>query len=146
VKVQVLGLKELDAALGQLSPAAGKGVLRRVGRAALEPMDAAWRRNAPSLYHELEQSGDVGSNLSRSQRKSHDRESTVEVFAGPGTNPQAITQEFGTRFHPAQPFMRPAWDETKFKALDIVKDQLGVEIDKAAQRAARKALKLSKGA
>lgn len=146
MKVQVLGLKELDAALGQLTEAAGKGVLRRVGREALEPMDAAWRQKAPALYHQLEQSGDVGSKLTRSQRKQHERESTVEVFAGPGPNPQAITQEFGTRYHPAQPYMRPAFDETKFKVLDNVKEKLGAEIDKAAARAARKALKLSKGA
>jgi HK97 gp10 family phage protein len=141
--VSIQGLRELDEALGQLSPAAGKGVLRRVGRAALEPFDQAWRRKAPHLTGQLAESGSVGSKLSRGQRKEHERGSSVEVFAGPGPNPQAITQEFGTKDHAAQPFARPAWDQTKDQTLEIVATQLGEEIQKAAQRAARKAARLA---
>ncbi len=138
-RVSIEGVKELDEALGQLTQSAGKGVLRRVGRKALVPFDEAWRAKAPRLSGQLQESGGIGSKLTRSQRQAHERDATVEVFAGPGPNPQAVTQEFGTVNHAAQPFMRPAWDETKDQVLDSVKDQLGAEIEKAAKRAARKA-------
>lgn len=144
LKVSLEGLADLDRALGELSPAAAKGVLRRVGRKALQPFDESWRAKAPHLTGQLEESGSVGSKLTRSQRKQHERESFVEVFAGPGPLPQAITQEFGTVDHAAQPFMRPAWDETRDQVLDGVKEHLGVEITKAARRAARKAAKAAK--
>ena len=143
--VHVEGLAELDRALGQLTISAAKGVLRRVGRAALQPFDQAWRSKAPHLTGQLEESGGVGSKLTRSQRKAQERESFVEVFAGPGPNPQAVLQEFGTSSQAAQPFARPAWDETKDRTLEIVKEQLGSEIDKAAKRAAKKAAKLAGG-
>jgi HK97 gp10 family phage protein len=146
VKVKVEGLKELDRALGELSTGAAKGVLRRVGRQALEPTDRAWRARAPHLTGQLEESGSIGSALSRRQRSQHRRESTVEVFSGPGPNPQAITQEFGTFKEPAQPFLRPAWEATKMQVLESVKDLLATEIGKAAARAAKKAARLAKKA
>lgn len=145
VKVFVEGLSELDRRLGLLPEATAKNVLRRVGRKALEPFDEAWRARAPHLSGQLEGSGSVGSKLSRSQRREHERENFVEVFAGPGPNPQAVQQEFGNANMAAQPFARPAWDETKDKVLDLVKAELGAEIDKAAKRLAKKALKASGG-
>ena len=141
----VEGLRELDAALGQLTFSAAKGVLRRVGRKALQPFDDAWRDKAPHLTGALEESGSVGSKLTRSVRKAVERDSFVEVFAGPGPNPQATLQEFGTFSNAPQPFARPAWEETKDQALKIVSDELGTEIDKAANRAARKAAKAAGG-
>lgn len=142
--MKVEGLAALDAKLGELTKSAAKGVLRRVGRKALVPMDQAWRAKAPVLSGQLHESGGVGSNLTRSQRKARERESFVEVFAGPGPNPQAIQQEFGNANAPAQPFMRPAWDETQHQVLEIVKDELGGEIEKSARRLAKKAAKGTK--
>lgn len=141
--VKVEGLADLDRALGELTISAAKGVLRRVGRAALQPFDEAWRSKAPHLTGQLEESGGVGSKLTRSQRKAVERESFVEVFAGPGANPQAVLQEFGTFNQAAQPYVRPSWDETKDRTLEIVKVELGAEIEKAAKRAAKKAAKLA---
>lgn len=141
VRVSVEGLADLDKALGQMKASTAKGVLRRVGRAALEPFDEAWRVKAPTLSHALQESGSVGSKLSRTQRAANERENFVEVFAGPGSLPQATLQEFGTEHSPPQPFARPAWDETQDQALEIVKTQLGAEIEKTAARAARRAAK-----
>lgn len=137
--VKVEGLAQLDQALGQLKESTAKNVLRRTGRKALEPMDAEWRQRAPHLTGALEESGGVGSKLTRSQRQEHERESFVEVFAGPGPNPQAIQQEFGNVNHPPQPFMRPAWEATKDDALRIVAETLGAEIAASAKRAAARA-------
>lgn len=74
----------------------------------------------------------------------------VEMYVGPGRQPHAHWIEFGTgeRFHKsgksvgrvtAQPYMRPAWDSQKRMALEIIIRDLGDEIEKAAQRIARKA-------
>lgn len=136
VKIQTAGF---DQALGQLKESTAKNVLRRTGRKALEPFDQAWRDRAPHLTGALEESGGVGSNLTRSQRKEHERESFVEVFAGPGPNPQGVQQEFGNLNHPPQPFMRPAWEATKEQVLQGVIDNLGTEIMASAKRAAAKA-------
>ncbi|CAM3282493.1 MULTISPECIES: hypothetical protein [Sphingomonas] len=141
VRVKVEGLRDLDRALGQLKPALAKGVLRRVAVKALQPFDKAWREKAPHLTGNLEDSGGVGTKLTRRQaqmnRRREDRD-TVEVFAGPN-DPAAVPEEFGWENGRAQPFVRPAWDETKHEALEIVKRELGPEITRTAERAARRA-------
>jgi HK97 gp10 family phage protein len=150
VTVRVEGLSDLDAALGQMKVSTAKGVLRRVGRAALQPFDEAWRPNAPVDPHadgpHLKDSGGVGSKLTRSQRKSRERESFVEIFAGPGGHPKAQQQEFGNARHPAQPFIRPAWDATKDRVLDLVRILLGAEIERTAARAAKRAARAAQRA
>lgn len=143
---KVEGLAELDRQLAELSQSAGKGVLRRAGRAGLAPFDQAWRAKAPKLSGDLVESGGVGSKLTRRVRKSVERENSVEVFAGPGANPQAWQQEVGNHHHVAQPFVRPAWAETKEQALEIVRTVLGAEIMKAAKRKARKEAKAAAAA
>lgn len=135
MRVRVEGLRELDRALGELPKATGRNVLRRTGVKALEPMAEAARTQAPVEFGDLKDSIAVSTRAPRRHR----RASTVEVYMGPGPHPQAITQEFGTFFHPAQPFMRPAWDGGKTELLESVKSDLAEEIGKAAQRLARKA-------
>lgn len=140
MKVKLSGFRELDAALGQLPKATGRNVLRRTGIAALSPIaeDAADR--APEFRSDLKDSVTASTRRPRRHRKRDE----VEVFAGPTNLPQAHLQEFGTRHHGPQPFMRPAWDAGKMQVLDDVKTALANEIDKAAQRAARKAARLAK--
>lgn len=63
----------------------------------------------------------------------------AEVFIGPATNdPAAMMQEFGTVHHPPQPYMRPAIDSQAQTAIGIIQRELGAEIEKSAQRLARK--------
>lgn len=140
VTVKVEGLKQLDEALGILGKSAGKSVLRRIAVKALKPFDDRWRANAPHLTGNLEESGGIGTKLTRRQarlnRKRDDRAS-VEVFSGPN-DPAAVPEEFGWVDGQAQPFMRPAWDATKDEVLGIVKRDLGSEIQKTAERQARR--------
>jgi len=144
---EIEGLADLDAKLGELGLSAGKGVLRRVGRAALQLFDQAWRAQAPELTGRLKKSGGVGSKLSKRVRKANVRENTVEIFAGPGPHPEAVQQEFGNSHNAAQPFARPAWDQTQDAALNIVKTELGGEIMKtAARKAVRDARKAARAA
>lgn len=144
VSVRVEGLKELDEALREFSKATERNIIRRALFRAGQPiMDSAASR-APRLRGKLQASIGQGTKLTRRQKGSHRAESGIEVFVGAGALVQAITQEFGTINHSPQPFMRPAWDENKNRSMNIFKEAMTEEIDKAAKRAARKALKVKK--
>ena len=140
VTFQIEGLRELETALGKLPKATGKAALRRVAKKALQPFDQAWRERAPVLTGELEESGGVGTKLTRRQARLNRKiegKASIEMHAGPN-NPAAVPQEFGTFDQSAQPFMRPAWAATSGQVLDIVKSELGSEIERTAARAARR--------
>lgn len=141
-KFKIEGLKELEKNLMGLKRATAKNVARKVLKEAGEPVAAAARRNTPIEEGHLRESIDVGTKLTRRQAALHRKMApeAVEVFVGPN-DPAGVQQEFGNERHSAQPFMRPAWDGTKDEALKIITHRLGVEIDKAAERAARKAAK-----
>lgn len=149
--VSISGLKELDEALGQLSKATARGVLRRVGLKALQPVADTARALAPVDEGALRDSIGVGTKLTRRQaalhrkavRSGESEKSFWEGFAGAGGLPQAITQEFGTVNHGPQPFLRPAYDANKDRMLETIKRDLGDEIQKAAVRQARKAARLA---
>jgi HK97 gp10 family phage protein len=74
-------------------------------------------------------------------------EAFAEAFVGPvrqRTKQAAIktlVQEFGSETQPGTPYMRPAWDTQKMTALEIIKSELGKEIDKAVSRARARAMK-----
>jgi HK97 gp10 family phage protein len=181
VKVKVEGLKELDAALGELTKATAKNVLKRVLKRAAQPIADAARGKVPVDTGKLRDSIIVGSNLSeveaagnaayaakmraggskaeagaalraaaRAAKAAGGDASFAEMFVGPDNRPNAHLVEFGTgeRFHRSgksvgsvapQPYMRPAWDGEKGRALEIIKADLGDEIMKAATRAAKRA-------
>lgn len=145
--MRVDGLRELDAALGQFTKATAKGVLRRVGRDALEPMADAARSLAPDDPEtpdpDLESSITIGTRLNKRQASMAKRdEGKAFVTVYMGTNdPAGVQQEFGNENHGPQPFMRPAWDEKKLEALGIIKSTLGDEITKTAKRVAARAAK-----
>ena len=145
--VKLSGFTGAEAALSELSRAVGKAVIRRALISAGQPMARVARANAPKgpdLY--LSESIDVSTKLSKRQASLHrkmfkDDRAAVEVFVGAGPDPAAHNQEFGNVLHPPQPFMRPAWDAEKMPTLDRLKVEMWDEIGKAAERAARKALK-----
>lgn len=142
---EVQGLSDLDDALGQFKVSTAKGVLRRVGIEALEPFDQRWRERAPRDTGQLAGSGDAGTHLTTRQaiQAEADRDSFVQIYSGPGANPQATQDEFGNHHQAAHPYMRPAWDETQNDVLDGVANGLGAEIDATAQRVARRAAALA---
>jgi HK97 gp10 family phage protein len=140
--VHIEGLKELDDALAALPEATAKNVLRRILREAGQPIDDAWRQAAPVLSGELSKSGGVSTKLTRRQASSaKEGKSYVEIYVGPGPNPQSVLQEFGTATQPPQPYLRPAWESNKERALDIIVNGLRGEILKAATRLAKKRAK-----
>lgn len=142
--VKIEGLKELDAALGELPKATAKNVLKRVLMDAGEITAQAMRAGAPVDEHHLYEGIDVGTKLTPRQAGMHKEEggkAFQEVFVGTA-NPAGVQQEFGNSRHPPQPFARAGWDSTKGEVLERISNNLWAEISKAAARAARKALKL----
>lgn len=173
--VKVSGLRELEAALSELPKSVGKAVLRRVLAKAAAPIEATADRLAPSRdsgdspkYYggkvqvvdgrrrrvggKLRRIGtgealvQAGIRLTKSQARKARKagKSTVEYYVGT-RDPAAKFYEYGTANAPAQPFLRPAWDRHKGEALDIIKDELGREIETAAARVAKRRPKAKTG-
>jgi HK97 gp10 family phage protein len=139
--VRVEGLRDLDRALGELPKRTGKAVLRRTLMRAAAPIAATAQALAPVDEGGLKRSIHAGTRLSRRQARAMRgaTRSTAEVYVGPGPSSKSITQEFGAEHHGPQPYMRPAWDRERFRALQIIATTLGAEIDKAAKRIAQRA-------
>ena len=144
-RVKVEGLKELDAALGELPKSTAKAVLRRILKKAGQPIADTAEQLAPRDDGTLAESIGVSTKLTSRQRSQHRKmfkndKASVEMFVGAGGLPQAHIQEFGSEnIVTPQPFMRPAWDQHQNEALEIIKTNLGDEIIAAAKRLARKA-------
>lgn len=141
-RVKVEGLKELEQALMALGRVAARNVARRTLMKAAQPIadDAAQR--AP------EETGSLVKSVAASTRnpRRHKKESPVEVHVGPGRSPRAHLQEFGSRHHGPQPFLRPAWQAGKDDALASIAADLSDEIAKATKRQANKAARLARKA
>ncbi|WP_300009690.1 HK97-gp10 family putative phage morphogenesis protein [uncultured Roseobacter sp.] len=142
--VKLEGFSDLDRAFEDLSAATGKNVLLRAAIAAAEPMARAMRSLAPKDELDLSESIDVSTKLSDRQAKMHrkmfrnDRDA-VEVFVGPGPDPAAHIQEFGTEHVTPQPFARPAFDQEWRGFIDKARVEIADQLERAAARAARKA-------
>jgi HK97 gp10 family phage protein len=147
VAIKLEGFKELDRALGQLPKATAKNVLKRVLMKAADPVDEAASNAAPQDTGKLERSVIAGTRLTKSQRGAgarltaegfrSDAKNYVEVHIGTSLS-RAMFTEFGTFKDPPQAWFRGAWEQTKGQALDIIKSELGTEIERAAKRYAKK--------
>lgn len=146
VTVKIDGLREMDAALAELSKAVAKNTLIRVGKAALEPMAEVARSLAPddpaTGGNDLKASIIVGTKLTPRQRGLAKKEPKDFATVYMGTaDPSGIFQEFGTINHGPQPFMRPAFASEARSTIDRVASGLKPEIDKSVARARARALK-----
>ena len=143
VKVRFEGGREMADALREFeSITPRKNIARRALRGAAEPIRQAWQAGTKVLTGRLIRSVVVGTRLTRRQaRAARARKADVELYVGTA-DPAGIQEEFGNVHQAAHPAARPAWDsqggEVTIRRID---DSLNLEIDKAAKRAARKALK-----
>jgi len=133
---KVEGFKDLEKALMELPKVTAKASVRRVLKKAAQPIADAGRANAPKDRGDLQESYGVGTRLSKRQRKVSKKESEVEVFAGPGKEAaaQAIQTEFGNEHQAAQPHLRPAWDAEKRGALETIKEEAWLDVQKTVAR------------
>lgn len=145
--VTLEGFGELERALKELPKNTGRNVLRRVAKAALEPIAEKARGMAPVAVGDLRKAIMVSEKRTKRVTRINrfDRNTGIEMAMGPvsgnGVLNYATFAEFGTNDTRAQPFMRPAWEGGKHDALEYIKANLGDEIAKAAKRLAKKALK-----
>lgn len=144
MKVKFTGGKELEARIKALG---NKALARRVAERALkraaEPIRDKAKELAPKDERNLEQSISIGRAIKAFQRTSSG--DIVRTFVGIDESKDArlhiyaSIDEFGTDSHPAQPYMRPAWEAEKMTAFNLLRTTLDEEITKAAARQARKA-------
>lgn len=133
-----------EKALGEVgSKATQKNVLVRTLKKAAAPIDDMASSLAPVETGGLQISIVTGTQLTRRQKSSAYKAGKLgvaEVHVGTKLS-RGLFQEFGTFKMRPHPFMRPAWDANKGKALEIISKELWTEIQKAADRAARKRAK-----
>jgi HK97 gp10 family phage protein len=161
VTMKMTGLREVEQMLTELPKAVGKRVLTKALMAGGEVIASAARTRAPVLTGNLRESVNVTAvkpkdhdagkaafgvglraGLSRGQAVGLARTANraagydfAEVFVGtPAQAVPAWPQELGTINHPAQPFLRPAFEATKQRAADTIAFELFFEIERAAQR------------
>ncbi len=112
--VKTKGFRELERMMFQLKASTAKSNVREAMREAFEPMAAHARSLAPVDSGDLVEGIEItGKGIPPAPRRD-----PAEMMMGPGRNPQAIFQEFGTFKEPPQPFMRPAWDAGHIELLD----------------------------
>lgn len=149
VDVRLEGLREFDQSLNELKRGMHISILRSGLRRAALPMLKEMRNLAPKDSGRLKKSIRISANLSPRQKRLHredfpKRRNLIELFVGAGPNVQAITQEFGTIYHKAQPFARPAFMKQGMPTLQRLRKSLEESLEAAAKKAARKALKKSR--
>jgi HK97 gp10 family phage protein len=165
----IRGKAETKAAFGELKKATARAAMYRPLLRAGKILDAAWRPKAPrqdpphlalsgGIVKTAAAEGDRA--FARAKRAGFDDGSAVqikrdtlrstqtqrgfaEIAVGPGRNPQAIQQEFGNANMAAQPYFRPALDETEGEIRRTIEDGVGVELEKAKARAAAKVARLA---
>lgn len=167
-RVTLEGAKELDRALEQLPRASARTTLVRVLRRSGQEIAEDARARAPRDTGRLAESISVSTKLKNPVGKAEfaaamraglgkaaavgamrdarraagaaGLTSFADMYVGPSTRgPHGHFLEFGTSKMQPQPFMRPAWQATKDRALDIIKRDLWLEIQKTAARVAKRA-------
>lgn len=131
MSLRIDGGKELAARLGRLEQSVSRKVKVNALREAAEPIRATAAQLAPrsSDAPHLAENIVIGTlTENRLERIGRDTETVVEVgpAAGKGGDDffYGLFQEFGTAFHPAQPFMRPAFDAWAPRSLSILVSSL----------------------
>ena len=148
VAVKVEGLRDLQARLQALGSAATeKRMLRQVLGEGAEVVRREAVNLAPSAARPHAMAGRRGvmvvpGNLKRQIRAVPRRDTahTATVSVGVFPNKKLRTPafywrfiEFGTRFLGPRPFLRPAFEHTKEKALKVIVDRLRVRLEAAAR-------------
>ncbi len=156
-RFELFGDKELENALAELPKSVAKPVLTSILMEAAQPIVAVAKVLAPpddpDTKGSLKEGISAATSLTKRQR-SFSAKNGVTVFIGPSNRNPAFRvghlNEFGTgpRYHksgkyvgvmPAKPFMRPAWDSTKDRALQIIRQKAWEKILAAAKKLRAKA-------
>lgn len=139
-KFEITGLKEIDEVLKSLPEKLTKQVLTGAYRKASKPLLEEMQRLVPQYE------GDLQDSLGMVNAKTKDLEKAA-VYVGPRNRPaqtyvgwRAHFAEFGTVNHPAQPFIRPAFDNK----IGQVKDQIKLDVAEVLLRTMKRTIKKAK--
>lgn len=105
---------------------------RKKLQSALEEGAELFRERASELAPREPGAPDLADNIGISALRGSGLEKKVAVGPTKGFYYGSF-QEFGTRYHAAQPFMRPAFDEEGEKAILVISNALGAEVHEAAK-------------
>lgn len=129
--LRIEGFDDVDRRLVRLEAMGDIEPLKDIGIEAIGPVAETARGLARRRTGALANSIHAGDRLSPAQAALNRPEpGTVEVYAGPGPLPQAITEEFGTVHEGAHPYMRPAWDSRVSDVQDRLRGGLGKRLDR----------------
>lgn len=117
IRVEIKGSKELKDALKKIPKNATRRSLAKAAKAGAEPILRSAKRKAPV------DTGRLRDSLRSTFAYQSSRAVRVQVSSslkpeGGSWHSYDYYQEFGTSFHPAQPFMRPAVDEQHANAVE----------------------------
>lgn len=139
----VAGFSDLYRTLDHLPDLAKRRGLEPLTVRALEPMRDTARYLAPDdpltgPPWNLKTSIDVST--AALTVKAYERISAARAFMGPTRYgyPQALFQEFGTVKMVATPYMRPAFDADKDKALQIIKEGFAAQVEATLRKYGRR--------
>ena len=125
----ITGAKALDTLLKRLPGKIAGRILQSSLRAGAMVIVKDARLRAPTRTGTLR--GEIVA------RKTKGAPSSAAVTIGPTKDAfWGLFQEFGTRFHPPHPWLRPAFEASKRLALDKTGKSLGMKIEKAAEKLA----------
>ena len=157
IHMEIKGARELEAALfGLGQDRLIKATLKRALLDASRPAVATAERLAPKHTGRMATKIAVSTTLSRRQRRGGGYKvnpNTAYVWIGAAPRGPGVLAEFGTgpRYHkrtrkfvgamPAQPFLRPAWEQHKDQILEDFSKALWIQIEKSAKRLARRQAK-----
>lgn len=143
-QIKFEGLDDADFALSELPKATQGNVLKRTLLLGAAPVEAAAKSKVKKFTGALERDIETGTKLTKRQAGAarRDGKSQAEVHIGV-VDPAGIQTEFGNAHQAADPWFRPAWDESQGEALNAIAGGLGGEIEKARGRLARKAARLA---
>lgn len=128
----ITGAKDLDKLLKRLPGKIAGRILQSSLRLGAMVIVRDARTRAPSL------TGTLRANIVARKTASAKRSgASAEITIGPTQDAfWGMFQEFGTRHHPARPWLRPAFEGSKRAALDKTGKSLGMKIEKMAQKLA----------
>lgn len=134
--ISLQGGAELMDALEALGPAMEKKVLRSAMREAAKPMLAEAKRRAPVLTGQLRKSLKIKAMKRRSNGQVGVLIATEKGFFK-GETFYGAFQEFGTKKLPARPFIRPAFESNKARAVRIVTEAIRIGLEDIASGATK---------
>lgn len=143
--VKIEGLREAERALKDLGPDVARRVLRTAVKKGAEPMLHAARSKAPFDEGLLVSTIKVRTGVNR-RRGSAAAKVTTKDGDYKGESFYGSFIEYGTDKMPAQPYLRPAFDENKERSVIIIKAEIAAGVIREAKKAERKAAALARRA